>query len=196
MLLDCQVSRRERRDDDDPMTIAQALECFERLLSHAAESVKGERNRAANAVTWFAARCALAGILNESEAKRRILDAVQPLYLLRERNVPKMLADCWRYGLARGALRLDLYPEDIACLQQPLLADDVVFQRCWDGLTCDFPTALAAQEYMQRQIETTGTKNAQRILRASRIADAVAHDLLIELQRQNLLQNSAVLESK
>ena len=169
-----------------------ALEIFERLLNEAAHAGEGSRNYTAHRVAWFAARASLAGVFKlfgepEEKVKRRILDAVAKHYHSGERDVHKMLHDSWRYGLEKGRLALDIYPEDLDRLFQATAAED--HDRLWrllygNGNTSDFPSAVAARDWLTERLRKAGFagKDLQRVLRYSQVDDAVALGLLAELE--------------
>jgi Bifunctional DNA primase/polymerase, N-terminal len=188
-------SGRGNGKEYDAISIWDAREIYVRLLTRARQARKGSRNHNANNVARFAARAWKAGVFEEfalfngeivhaavsvKELKRQIFRAVNPLYAPGERNVAGMLAYSWNSGIKAGRLALDLYPEDYIRLQT--LSDDVLFQSAWDGDISHFGDAVAARAYMQRDLIEAGIQDVQRVLDASRIVDAVAADILFDLQ--------------
>ncbi|MGB8323696.1 MAG: hypothetical protein WCE52_12130 [Candidatus Acidiferrum sp.] len=172
-------------DHSQPIFTEDALEAFERLLGECERAMKGERNYRANAVCWYAARCVLSGILDETESKKRILAAVQPLYRQGERDLQRMLRDSWNYGLRKGKLNLHLYPWDFECLWK--LSDDLQFQKAFDGVTEDFSTAIDAKKYLEQRLSESGSNNIAHILKFSQITEAIAEETLEEFRDRELL---------
>lgn len=190
-ILGGRVRKFAPRDPGEEITTTTegARETFVNLLYEARHAKAGFRNHSAHAVTWFAARAFLAGVFNATseEIGKQIFEAVNPHYRLGERDVSRMLRDSWRYGLAAGRLRLELYASDFVCLKK--LSDDLRFQRSWDGDTSDFPCATDAKEYMRSVLEEAGCEEVERVLKASRINEAVANQLSVELKIAELLES-------
>jgi len=171
-----------------------ARERYSNLLYKAAHALKGQRHQTANNVCYFAARAFLAGVfdeyticdaivfpaVSEAEIKWEIYRAVAPLYSEGERDIEKMLRDSWESGVRKGRLALNLYAEDYLVLGE--LSDDDRFQRCFDGDTSDFPDAVTAKAYMELRLIEVGATDVPRILRATRILDAVANEITVKLK--------------
>jgi hypothetical protein len=184
--------------EHDAIDFESARERYHQLLFKAANAPKGRRNHRANNVAYYSARAFLAGVfeewkfldvlllprLTENEVKQQILNAVEPLYGPRERDIRKMLWDSWNSGIRAGRLSLDLYTEDFTILQS--LTDDIRFQNCWDGDLSEFPDAVTAREFMIRTLTEAGSTDAERVLRASAFFDAVAERILFELRIKQL----------
>jgi hypothetical protein len=171
--------------------IAAALDKFEGMLETARVSKEGKRNWNAHRVTWFAARCALAGILDESETKQRIFDAVQPLYKPKERNVRRMLRDSWRYGLRKGKLRLSLYPADVDKLCSNISAEEE--DKRWRLLTgniSDFGSAVEARDYFRKVLEQTGFSGGdyERVMNYSQLEAYVVRQIITEARIREFLK--------
>lgn len=179
-----------------------AREVFDRLLGRARSATKGSRNRLAHAVTWFAARAWLAGVFeeermfdgyiildgfSEAEIKQKIWDAVNPLYKHDRRDVRKMLAASWAYGLSKGRLALQLYPEDFAMLRT--LSDFEPFQKAWDGDTSEFQSPTQAKEYMEELLTNAGCTEVTRVLRASKIFEAIGDQISAELEIAEIMES-------
>lgn len=182
--------------DYEPITVEAAMKEFDDLLEKALLAPEGHRHDGFRDVTYFASRCVLAGIYTEAEIKQRIRDAVKTRFAkheLREMfGTPSKfgyLGRVWTSALRHGPIKLWLYPEDLLALRRSLIADDEIFGRCFDGDTGDFPTAVSAQEYMRQQLQAVGAKHIDRILAASRINDAVAHELREYLRIEQAYQN-------
>jgi hypothetical protein len=179
-------------DEFSPITIQHARETFDGLLKEAAGAKHGQRHDLIHRATWYAARATRAGVFDEASVKQRILAVARSLFPRQElRKRFAALRRSWQAGLAAGALTLDLYPEDLDVLRNPMIADDIAFWRTFYGNTVDFPSSAEAKKYMKQQLVAAGSKHVDRILKAADIDDAVAAELLLELQLQQLLENSA-----
>jgi hypothetical protein len=174
-------------DDEYPVTTTEfARNQFELLLSRAEYATKNHRHDAFHKAVWFAARATLSGVFEEASVKRRILDLALSKFPSHEMPARRgALRRGWQAGVESGPLLLASDPD----FHHPLIADDEIFQRCWDGDTSDFPNAVEAKEYMRQKLEAIGSSKVPRMLSASQIDDAIAHELLLALQLQQLLQN-------
>lgn len=175
-----------------------AREIYQGLLYKAGKAKEGARNHTAHALTYFAARAWLAEVfqeqevcghvvapgMTEAELKWQIYRTVRSRYTKNERNVKKMLADSWRYGIEAGPVLLEVYPSDFRTAQK--LSDDEKFQRAMDGDVRDFTNAVAAREYLEQKLAEAGADNeaVRRILNFSRIWSAIAHEVELELKLQ------------
>jgi hypothetical protein len=185
--------------DTQTVTLEGARNTYHKLLYRTRHAVKGSRNANSHALAWFAARAHLGGVFesesfngviwyrgsSELQVKKQIMDAVKVPYKGDRRNIRKMLADSWRYGVKKGRLSLVLYPEDFTLLQ--MLQDDARFQNAWDGNTSDFANAVAAKEYMESCLAQLGCIDVTRILQASDIFGAVVDQILVELKVADIL---------
>jgi hypothetical protein len=179
-------------EEYEPIDFWSARERYGSLLFKAAHAVQGGRHFAANNVAYYAARAFLAGVFqeqtfqgvllfpgfSENEVKHQIYSAVKTRYSRDERNIRKMLSDSWESGIKARRLSLDLYAEDYTVLQS--LCDDKRFQNAWDGNTSDFPDAITARAYMFRALTEAGSKDVDRVLRASRIDIMVGFQIEFE----------------
>lgn len=181
---------------DSETTAYRARQTFERLLLEARRAKRGNRNATAHAVTWYAARAFLADVfevgfdestppLSKSEIGKLIKDAVQPHYTPDERDVTKMLGDSWRYGFSKGRLRLDVYWSEIDKFFS--LYDSERAERLLDGNTEDFPTAIAARDHFLFLLSGFDEESRKRLLRYSRLDDAVAEEARNVLEIRRLL---------
>lgn len=163
----------------------RAQQTFERLLGEAKRAKQGGRNFAAHSLAWFAARAYLAEVfeitldeyrptLSKQELAQLIGDAVRPLYAPGERDVTKMLNDSWRYGIRAGRLRLDIYWSDLDRLFA--VEDSYKVQRLLDGGVEDFPSAIAAHDYLVALLDQAGfdEESRKRVLKYSNLDEKVA----------------------
>jgi hypothetical protein len=179
-------------EEYEALDIESARERYGTLLFRAAHAVRGSRHHNANNVCYYAARLLLAGgfeeqrvgdvvvfpALGERDIKTAIYHAVRSLYARGERNLERMLRDSWESGLKAGRLALTLYNEDFRVLQS--LADDLVFQRAWDGNCSDFNGAIETRAYMARVLTAAGCTDVDRVLKSSRIDPLVEFQLAFE----------------
>jgi len=182
--------------DYDPISIWDARELYSQLLWRVMQARQGGRNHACHRLCFFAARALAAGVfeefalgndaivfplVTEEEIMQQIASAVEPLYRGDRRDWRYMLRYSWDCGVSKGPLLLELYHHDYATLGK--LSDDERFQHAFDGIVSDFPSAVAAKDYMAvvlRDVGCTGVTVA-RILNASRIMETITAQVLFEL---------------
>lgn len=191
---------------DYTMHFWRVPEHLESLLRDLAEATPGHRHEKLLIAACFAARASLAGFFDSpavhasaqamlgthvpfrttTEVKARIEAICGTIFSEPDRGDKKEIGDCWRYGAADGPLDVDVYPWELERVWQ---IGEEKWMRAFDGDTSDFPSAIAAKEYVVARLKEVGIPDPRHVLRISRIDAAVAEEVLFDLEMEQALEN-------
>jgi hypothetical protein len=180
-----EITRSPMSLGTDPIFPWAALKKFEEQLSIASQATTGNRHHSLQAACCWAVRCVRCGAAIDTDLKPRIWNTALSLFNpseLRSRNLRKELRDCWAYAEKVVQRDLIVTRSDVEAIG---LIDAIQFHRSWGGDTSDFASADAARQYMEQELERVGVHDPKRLLHASGLDNAQAHEKLEELLRQS-----------